>query len=63
MNEYEHARQSLKTALWKLQSSPFYYQKNLNEEYTEDGMSKERYLKILKRNVRDIAEDLLDDFR
>jgi hypothetical protein len=59
MNEYEHARQSLMTALQELMSSPFYYQKTLNNEH---GVSDERYVKVLKAKVFNTLQDLLDDF-
>jgi hypothetical protein len=59
--EYEHARQALKTALQRMQTNELYYCKKLSNELTEDGVSDKRYLQIKKRQLCNIAQDLIDE--
>lgn len=56
MNEYEHAKQSFMTALSRLKA----LSKELNE-LDEDEQKDKRYLDLLKKYIRNIAQDLIDE--
>jgi len=58
MNKYEHARKAVKSAIWRLQSSPLYYEKTM---VPEEGVSEELHLKILKKNILNIVDILVAD--